>query len=61
MTRKYTIQDVRQTFNCTRKQAEEIMQMIKQLAVEGVCEHEERQAIQNEDILEDEGEFDVPF
>lgn len=56
-----TLQEIREIFDCNRNKAEKIEKIIKKIAVEGVYENEERQAIRNEDILEDEGEFEVPF
>ncbi len=60
MNKKYNIADIRQTFNCTREQAKDIKEMIKQIAVEGVYEFEERQAIRNEEI-DMSDEWEIPF
>ena len=56
-----TLQQIREIFDCNRNKAEKIEKLIKEIAVEGFYEHEERQAIENEDILEDEGEWEIPF
>ena len=55
-----TLQKIRKLFDCNRQKAEEIKELIGEIAVEKVYEFEERQAIENEQELEDLP-FEPPF
>lgn len=55
------IQKIIKLFDCNRQKAEEIKELIGEIAVEKVYEFEERQAIQNEDDPSFDDEFEVPF